>query len=121
MNSVVAQETTAPTSASRTLTETTMFLGHNKVSKKHIQTVGFCDNILLLDPPGIIGSVSIIMTEVVGTNVLIFIMAMTVARNAVMRRKNIISEEALSEYLNLSYQPLANTQMIQSPPLTKPP
>ena len=78
-------------------------------------------HILLLAPPGIIGSVSIIMTEVVGTNVLIFIMAMTVARNAVMRRKNIISEEALSEYLNLSYQPLANTQMIQSPPLTKPP
>ena len=33
--------------------------------------------------------------EVVGTNVLIFIMAMTVARNAVMRRKNIISEGSL--------------------------
>ena len=66
------------------------------------------------------------MIEVVGTNVLIFIMAMTVARNAVMRRKNIISEEALSEYLNLSYQPLANTRMIRPPApykttLTQPP
>ena len=46
------------------------------------------------------------MTEVVGTNVLIFIMAMTVARNAVMRRKNIISEGSLLMFsANSFWQP----------------